>query len=90
MSNGARLPKLNVGRRRPLNCLGARRLPAAIKPSFDLRKVPHNAASGEVEPFRKLAALFHIVDGGVSERDQFPELLSTNSPSAGRGRCSHG
>ncbi|CCD87285.1 protein of unknown function [Bradyrhizobium sp. ORS 285] len=54
---------------------GEGRAPALQKPSFHFAQVPHDAARREGEASRKFAALLHLVDGAVGERDHFAELM---------------
>ena len=56
-----------------IGCLAAR-----FDPGFDFLQVPHNAARGEVDPSRKLAAPLHVVDRGVCQWHDLSELVSAD------------
>ena len=46
----------------------------ALEPSLDFGKIPDHAAGREIEAPRKFAALFHLIDGGVGDRDDLAEF----------------
>jgi len=45
------------------------------EPCFDFVQIPYDASWRESEASRELAALFHLVDRAVGERDDFPQLM---------------
>jgi hypothetical protein len=45
------------------------------EPCFDFAQIPYDASWREREASRELAALFHLVDRAVGERDHFPQLM---------------
>ena len=55
--------------------------PAQQEPSLHLTQIPYDTARREREASRKFSALFHFVDGAVSEGDHFMELMSSDCSS---------
>lgn len=75
-----RLAKADIGRGGPDGLPGMVRAAAFFEPGFDLFEVPHHAARGEAEPPRKVAPLFHLVDGAVGERNDEAQFVAPDGP----------
>lgn len=68
--------KLDDGYGRAPDDLGLRGLAANIEPCLDLGEIPHDAAGRQIITLRKLASLFHVVDGRIGRRRYFPEMMT--------------